>query len=306
MKPLDCYPTPLDRVLLATDLVRIGAFRAPVDHPLFPDSGPISDPVFVFPRTSVEIRHEGERWFTADPCTVTYYNPGQRYTRRALDPRGDACDWFGLRPDALMEALACADPAVAERPDRPFTFSHSPSDSQTYALQRLIVRHLREAPVPDPLVVEEATLHVLARLLELLPLVWRVSGQAPARRGEGSLARGVRTHLLRHLGETMSLEEIAGAVGCSVFHLCRVFRRETGTTVHRYRQQLRLRRSLELVAQGRADLSRVAFELGFSSHSHFSSAFAGTFSMTPSEFRRQASSRRIRELASQLELPVAG
>ena len=68
----------------------------------------------------------------------------------------------GLR--VLLEVLRSRDPAVAEHPDRPFPFSHGPSDSQSSLAQRLIVRHLMAGKPIDPLYVEEAMLHVLARL----------------------------------------------------------------------------------------------------------------------------------------------
>ncbi len=294
-------PPPLDRTLFGSGLVTIGAFRAAVDHPRFHDSGPTSDAIFVFPRTSVEIQHEAGRPFTADPCTVTYYNAGQRYLRRAVDARGDASDWFAVRPDVLHEIVAARDPSVADRPDRPFALTHGPSDPASYALQRMIVRHVHEAPAPDPLPVEEAVVRLLGRLLglacaraEALPS----AGEEPRR---DPRVHNVRSFLLANFRRAASLDELARAAGSSVFQLCRAFRRELGTTVHRYRNQLRLRRSLELVADGGSDLSRVAFDLGFSSHSHFTAAFRQAFAITPSEFRRAASSRRIRALASRLD-----
>lgn len=111
-----------------------------------------------------------------------------------------------------------------------------------------------------------------------------------------------RMFLAERFAEPLTLEEIATHAGVSVFHLCRSFRRWTGTTVHRYRNELRLRRSLEPVAEG-CELTRVALEHGYSSHSHFTAAFRKAFGVTPSAFRASASSRRIRELAARLGRP---
>src|SRR5262245_19808408 len=58
------YPHPWespDRTLYRGPLFTIGAFRAAPDHPRFRDSGPINEAVFVFPRTTVTIQHEGSR-----------------------------------------------------------------------------------------------------------------------------------------------------------------------------------------------------------------------------------------------------
>lgn len=72
--------------------------------------------------------------------------------------------------------------------------------------------------------------------------------------------------LAKRVAEPVSLESIGWAVGVSPFHLCRVFRALTGTSVSRYRHRLRLRAALESVADAHADLSAVAFEHGYSSH----------------------------------------
>lgn len=294
---------PLTRVLYRGELVAIGAFRAPVDHPRFRNSGPIGRTVFVFPRTSVAIQHEGRPPFVADTRTVTYYNEGQHYTRRRVDPRGDACEWFAVRPDVLRDVLARYDPTTVDRGGRIFPFTHGPSDRRAYTLQRLVVRHVAESEAVDGLLVEEVAVDVLARIAALA--YGQTDRRAAVSEADGSgggsagLARRLRRYLLERYTASLSLDQIADAVGASVFHLCRVFKREMGTTIHRYRSELRLRRSLEFVAES-DDLTRVALQLGYSSHSHFTAAFRRAFATTPSQFRRKASSRRIREFRERL------
>lgn len=292
-----------DRVLYSTEVVTVGRFRAPVDHPQFRDSGPTRHHLFVFPRTSVVIRHEGRRPVTADPCTVTFYNRGQRYTRERVDPRGDHCEWFAVRPDVLRDILADFEPRAVERPERPFRRTHGRSDSRTYAVQRTITRHLAAATAPDPLAVDEAVIAVLERVLALThdPSPAPTGRVNPPSESPNPLVRAVRGYLRRRFRETCTLDDIADSIGSSVFHLCRVFKRDTGMTIHAYRQQLRLRRALELIADdGRKNLTAVALRLGFSSHSHFSAVFRDAFGITPSQFRRHPSLRRIRELAGRL------
>lgn len=299
----------IDRILYASGLVTVGAFRAPVEHPRFEDSGPIDLPIFVFPRTSVQIQHEGAAPFTTDPCTVTYYNEGQRYRRQRIDPRGDLCDWFSVREDVLREVVATRDPAVAERPERPFALTHGPSDPHAYALQRQVVRHLTDAPVPDRLAIDEAVLRVLGRVFALAHEAGNGEVRPQPRRRRrpaSSVVHAARAHLLEHFHATTSLDVIARAAHSSVFHLCRAFRREVGTSIHRYRLQLRLRHALELTAEADSDLTAVALRLGFSSHSHFTAVFRNAYGTTPSEFRRQASARRIRELTRRLPQAARG
>lgn len=290
---------PLDRILFDSPLVRIGAFRAPVDHPRFRDSGPIERHVFVFPRTSVMIEHEGHRPFVTDLRTVTFYNAGQRYTRRPIDPRGDRCEWFSVREDVLRGILAHHDPGASDRDDGVFAFQRGPSDAGSYTVQRLVVRHVLEADPPDPMLVEEAVLGVLDRIVAAACRgVGRDEGYRRGPGGRPSLVtRQVRAYLVERYARSFTLEDVAEAVGASVSHMCRVFKRDLGTTIHRYREDLRLRRALELIP-GSDDLTGVALELGYSSHSHLTASFRRMFSMTPSRFRASVTGRRLRELTA--------
>ena len=104
-----------------------------------------------------------------------------------------------------------------------------------------------------------------------------------------ALCDACRAHLAAHLGAPLSLTRLARDLGVSPFHLARVFRRETGTTVHATRHALRLRTSLERITAG-DDLARVAVELGYASHSHFTARFRRTFGATPSSVRARARS----------------
>src|SRR5438067_12261359 len=77
--------TEVERLFFCSDLVAVGAFRCPADHPLFVDSGPTTGHVLVFPRTSTEILRDGGGTVTGAPPTVLFYNRGQAYRRRKID-----------------------------------------------------------------------------------------------------------------------------------------------------------------------------------------------------------------------------
>jgi AraC-like DNA-binding protein len=269
---------PVERLLFDSDTVRIGAFRCPAGHGLFTDSGPIGDHLFAFPRTVVEIRHEGGAPFIGTPNIATVYNRGQVYRRRAVAAAPDHCDWFAISDDVLIEVLARSDPSTRDRPARPFTAAWLPTSAKLYLRQRQLVNALF-AGSADPLHVEEEALGILASLL------------GPAARPSGPVARAGRerveqakTVIAERLGDPLSLREIASAVDSSPFHLCRLFRKQTGVTIREFRDQLRLRTALDAVAAS-DDLLGVAVDLNYSSHSHFTSRFRRAFGMPPSVFR---------------------
>lgn len=95
-----------------------------------------------------------------------------------------------------------------------------------------------------------------------------------------------RDVIARRYRENLSLSQIAREVCTSVFHLSRVFHARTGFSLHAYRNHLRLRTALERLAEHNVDLTDLALDLGFSSHSHFTETFRRTFGRTPSAVRR--------------------
>jgi AraC family transcriptional regulator len=295
---------PFDTLLYRSAVVTIASFRAEPSHSGFQDSGPAENHIFVFPRTTVRIRHPGRRPFVAGPNVVTFYNKDQIYSRERVTAEGDHCDWFAVKPGVLLDAVRQHDPTAADRPDSPFRFTHGPGDTGSYLLQRLVVRYLKEGCPADPLFVEESAVLLLSRVVAGATRAWDLARKASSPI-QGDLAEAAKTVLARDFREPVTLDEVARRSGSSVFHLCRTFRRHTGSTLHDFRNQLRLRSALERVATPAGDLTELALDLGFSSHSHFTAAFRKAFGMAPSAFRRKATMQTVRELSARLQHPAS-
>lgn len=280
-----------DRTVFDTGLVRVGAFRCSPSHPSFHDSGPAQNYCFVFPRTAVEIQHEHERVFAANPNVVTFYNRGQAYRRNAISREGDRCDWFGVQVDVVRDVVRAFDPAVDARPEWPFRFTRGWADADSYLLQRRIFDQVVKGMRKDPLAIEEAVVYLLERVVRS---AYGTPTPAPYP-FVGSRAREVVHHLELVLserwGDRLTLRGVASEVGMSAYHLCRLFRRATGMTLHHYRQQLHTRWSLESVMESNRPLIDIALEAGFSSHSHFTSTFHREFAQTPSSIRARQGNR---------------
>jgi AraC-like DNA-binding protein len=69
----------------------------------------------------------------------------------------------------------------------------------------------------------------------------------------------------------------------------------TGTSLYGYVLRERLASSLDAVLDGE-DLTTIAFNAGFASHSHFTACFRGFFGCTPAALRRRARADRVAEL----------
>ena len=105
------------------------------------------------------------------------------------------------------------------------------------------------------------------------------------------LIRRTKEFLEAEFANRIRLSQVARAVGASPAYLTDVFRRVEGVSLHRYVVQLRLARALVELPHA-DDLTALALEVGFSSHSHFSAAFRRAFECTPSEFRQATRARR--------------
>jgi AraC-like DNA-binding protein len=288
-------PLPLRGIAYVGERIRVGKFRAHPTDELFTNSGPTRACLLVFPRTAVRIRHAGKPSVVADPTRVMFYNAGQEYTRAAISPIGDSCDWLAFDEADVAEAIARFDPSAADRPLAPFARTHGPSDPHTYALQRLVHENASSG-APDALFVEEAALSVLARVVRNAHAhAVETRPATPSRARHARLANAARERLALEFTGRVSVVQLARALEVSVFHLCRVFRRETGHSIHAYVTALRLHHALERLSDG-ADLTTLGLELGFASHSHFSTSFRRMFGLPPSKASKILKARSLRDV----------
>lgn len=273
------------RLLFQGELIEIGTFRCAPHHPLFRDSGPIRRPVVVFPRTAGEVHYEGQRPFFASPLVSPFYNAGQRYERRGVNIGGDRSDWISIRDEStLRELVREVDPAVDERADRPFRFRFAPCSPTIYGRQRMLFEALRNGRAPEATAVEEEALAIVRAQVAAAYSARGLSFR-PAPPPDHELLGRAMAILHRSYRERLTLVGLARELGIGAPYLVRLFRRHRGASVHRTLVELRLREALERLEEPRVDLSRLAVELGFSSHSHFTAAFRRAFGRTPSEAR---------------------
>jgi AraC-like DNA-binding protein len=83
--------------------------------------------------------------------------------------------------------------------------------------------------------------------------------------------------LSENLLEPLPLEELGRRVGCSHFYLSRIFTQEMGKTISAHLRDLRMERAAQLLREGKMNVTEVAFAVGYSSQSHFSTAFHQAF-----------------------------
>jgi AraC-like DNA-binding protein len=142
----------------------------------------------------------------------------------------------------------------------------------------------------EDLAAEELVLTLLRSALEMDDPSYEP--RATTRR----MLRRAKEFVEANFSAALRLDDVARAVDASPAYLTDVFRRAEGISLHRYIVQLRLARALVELPEV-TDLTTLALDLGFSSHSHFASAFRRAFGCTPSEFRESTRGDLPRRIA---------
>ena len=233
-------------------------------------------------------------------CTrVGFFNPGVPF--QSAHPFGvrDSGSDLAVRPDLLAEILAKYDPPAADRPDLPFRLGSGPCEARTFLLHRTLLRKVAAAEPDDDLEIEEISLQLVDRVARAafgdLP---EETFATPRERREAEELRGI---LSSHPGYRHTLDALSRRLASTPFRLCRSFRTATGTTIHQYLTRVRLQQALGRLAEGSRDLTEVALELGFSSHSHFTSVFRKRLGATPDAVRREMNGSNLASLRQRLD-----
>jgi AraC-like DNA-binding protein len=271
--------------------ISLGEFRLLPDHPAWRRMNDIgeSQPLIAIPRTAVAIHQEGRPRVVADPMRAVLYPAGQLYRREVVSADGDRCSFITFSHALAADAAREFDTAAADPVTYRFPFVAAPIATDVYVLQHR-TRRLVESGTFDPDEVREALYWIVASLVSN---GYRAeNGACPKRRSATQRAHrdaidSIRSRLGQEPSTNVSLDELAASVHLSPFHLTRLFRQQAGRSIHAYRTEVRLRASLDQLADGRP-ISDVALEVGFASHAHFTDRFRRAYGVTPQTFRQMS------------------
>ena len=233
-----------------------------------------------FPYQGIFVWHvEGED-VVGDPNQIIFVRGGERY--RVSGPVAGGYAELIISPDVeVLSEIACVNGnALFEHPL--FRRRHWRASPSLQILRSRFLHWANRSDGIDGLEADESVIALLrAAVQDGRPRdVW--CGAATAR-----LIRRTKEFLEAALSHHLRLEDVGRAVGASPAYLTDVFSKVEGVSLHQYLMRLRL--SYALVELPHADdLTMLALETGFSSHSHFSAAFRRAFGCTPSQFRQMA------------------
>lgn len=150
-------------------------------------------------------------------------------------------------------------------------------------------RTARDAYFRTP-VISESKLESLSDLLAIFADHLSLAGNQIALRtanAEPPMIGRARQYIREHHTEELTLGGVAAAMHTSVFYFCKLFHKSTGTTFTEFVSRVRVERAKEMLLNPNLRVSKVAFEVGFQSLTHFNRVFKTVTGMSPSGFRRK-------------------
>jgi len=231
----------------------------------------------VFPYRGVYVRHLGHDDAVAEANQVLFFNEAEGY-RVSHPVRGGDASLVVAIGESLLRELTPKE-QIREGGALAFRRQRLRIDPRTQVLVALL-RHSLNGKIAETLEAETLALTLVRRALGE-----QTSHAAQSSQGHQKLVDRAKLALSSDLTRRWTLAEIAAEVRVSPVYLTQVFQQVEAMPLYRYHLRLRLARALDMLGRY-DDLTTLSMDLGFSSHSHFSSTFRQAYGRTPAEFRR--------------------
>lgn len=159
----------------------------------------------------------------------------------------------------------------------------TPSVSQRQEIQRVLSAY--EASAGDEGVGAPALRETF--IIQLLIHISRMTASStqPRESQYDPKIQQVLSYINENLTEELSVEQLAEQAYLSKYHFMRLFKAQTGSTVHAYVRQKRLLHAARLIREG-TSVGKAAADSGFGDYSAFHRAFRESFGISPGSLKK--------------------
>lgn len=237
------------------------------------------------PMLLMATRGQGKRWYRYHGRTLELDTLPDSLELYGSDFQREYARWEGQAGTSIGVHLS---PQVVQRlvpqaGDFDIRTTHCLHDPKLqWLVQELFDEAQRGAP-EGPLYAEGLSCTLIGRLHQHYgrrDRPERASGQL-----SGASRQRVIDYIEAHLGEALSVTELARQAGLTPPHFSRCFKASFGVTPHRYVQQRRIATASHWLNATDRPVAEIALELGFSSQSHFTQVFRQHTGTTPAAAR---------------------
>lgn len=279
------------RIIFESPDIRFGLWECPPESQLWSIENTIGPaPVIALPWTAVVIDRNNRSRSLMDPNSVAYYCPNELYKRQLASTKGDLC---GFVSPSLPLLTTILEEAGLDTTNNSTPFKVGPAVSWATAAHHKLARLITDNNPPPDLVTESVLIEI-AR--ETILAAASNSRRKPRQYRSGSTARAhtdianrTREVLARSVSDTAAeqvrLEDLSRQVHVSTYHLCRIFKQQTGESIAQHYLRLRLRTAAARLAWSDHTITSIAHDFGFANHAHFTTAWKAEFGYPPSALR---------------------
>lgn len=150
---------------------------------------------------------------------------------------------------------------------------------KSMGIYNAVIRAVHYLQDKDP----AASVAVLSTLAELIFLIHKAGNADTGSFVASETVREIIAYLNRNITTSISLDDIANYFYISKPHLCRIFKINTGLTIHAYITNRRISLVEQLVLQDEKSFSQACRDAGFGSYSNFYKAYVKKTGKSPRE-----------------------
>ncbi|MCR5268520.1 MAG: AraC family transcriptional regulator [Lachnospiraceae bacterium] len=118
-----------------------------------------------------------------------------------------------------------------------------------------------------------------------IPVDYAKRIRAQSRKTGNRYVRICKDYISENICENISVEDLSSECGISGEYLCRIFKKNTGKTLHAYIREQKLERAAYLIKHSTLSIKEIAWQLGYTNCGYFSGQFRIQYHCTPIEYR---------------------
>jgi len=228
-----------------------------------------------------------QKWSRMHPAFHFNLVPAGEQPRGIFDSKRPFSYLHVYLPHGLVKRLAAESLAIPEGRDVTLIDPMCSRDPHVESICRQFLREMTYSDECSRLAIDVLAQQLAIRLLRQHSNI--AGSTITARSGAGyrdCRLRRAMEYLEAHIGDDVSLAEVATSVGLSTTHLANLFRQGTGEPPHRWLMRHRLERACDMLQTPHLSVTEVAMRCGFASSQHLATAMRRLLATTPTDYRR--------------------
>lgn len=169
-----------------------------------------------------------------------------------------------------------------------FQFHHLCSTPKISEIMKDLIHTYQEKPLGYELYIKGCVLQIFSYLFrhEVAPNEDHKDLLTPTKQSD--YVKQCLQYIHRHYMDPLSLEALSDHLHISSFYLSHLFKESTGTSINRYLNEFRIKRSAHMLKATTLSVSDIATQCGFEYAHYFSRQFKQIMGISPSLFRKDS------------------